>query len=207
MTLSVDQLLAWLLIYGYPFLFFAVLISALGAPLPANILLLAAGGFIAQGSLDLWTVLGLVFFAAILGDCVLYMVSRWAGETLVQRHSHRIGLGASRLDAARTRFGAWVGLSVFVTRWLLTPFAMPATVLAGISNYPVIRFAGVVFVGELLWTGGFVAIGFVFGESWSSVMETVSDSVGLIAGLGITGAAVWLLVAQMQSRGTITKNI
>ena len=206
MSLSVDQLLAWLLIYGYPFLFFVVLVSALGAPLPANILLLAAGGFVAQGSLDLWTVLGLVLLAAILGDCVLYSVFRWAGEALVHRHGHRIGVGSRRLDAVRTRFGSWLGLSVFFTRWLLTPFALPATVLAGISHYPVVRFAALVIAGESLWTSGFVALGYIFGESWSSLMETVSDSVGVIAGLGITGAAVWLLVVQLRSRGT-TNNI
>lgn len=206
MSFSIDQLLAWLLIYGYPFLFFAVLVSALGAPLPANILLLAAGGFVAQGSLELWKVLGLVLFAAILGDCVLYWVFRWAGETLVRRHGHYIGVGSRRLDTVRIRFGSWVGLNVFFTRWLLTPFALPATVLAGISHYPVLRFAGLVFAGESLWTGGFVALGYIFGESWSSLMDTVTDSIGLVTGIGITVVAIWALVVYTRARTSTIDN-
>ena len=200
MSISTDQLLTWLLLYGYPALFAVVLAGSLGLPIPTDLLILAAGGFVAEGDLNLITVLGLVFVAAIIGDCTVYFVARWAGRRAVSRYGGRVGLGPERLAAAEIRFGGWLGLSVFMTRWLLTPLSLPATVLAAVGRYPAVSFVGFAAVGEVLWTGVFVGIGYVFGESWSGVLQIVQDSVGLAAGLGVAVLALVLLVMVLRSR-------
>src|SRR4029078_3771663 len=94
------------------------------------------GGFVASGDLDLIVVLALVFGAAILGDCLVFGAARWLGHGGVTRHGQRFGLGEERLAAARLRFGAFLGLSVFMTRWLLTPLSLPATGLAALGRPP-----------------------------------------------------------------------
>ncbi|HZQ98629.1 MAG TPA: DedA family protein [Chloroflexota bacterium] len=206
MAISVDQLLTALLVYGYPALFAVVLAGSLGVPIPTDLLILAAGGFAAEGELDLVTVLGLVFAAAILGDCTVYGVARWAGDAAVRRHVGRVGLSAERLAAAEARLGTWLGLGVFMTRWLLTPLSLPATLLAAIGRYPAPWFVAFAAAGELLWTGVFVGIGYLFGESWSGILQIVQDSVGLVAGLGVAAVAIgmllWLVRARSPGRGT-----
>jgi membrane-associated protein len=189
-----DQLLTWLLLYGYPLLFAVVLVGSLGAPIPNNILILAAGGLAAEGDLELPIVLAVVFGAAILGDLAVFAVCRRLGEHAVVRYGARVGLTRDRLAAARTRFGTWVGLSVFLTRWLLTPLALPAGVLAGIGRYSASAFVGCAVAGELLWTAGYVGVGYLFGESWSGILDTASDSAGLVAALGVAVLALGLLV-------------
>ncbi len=193
MSLSADQLLTWLLLYGYPVLFVTVLIGSIGVPIPVNVLVLAAGGFVADGDLDLLPVALVVFGAAVLGDCLVYGVARWAGEEAVQRHGARLGLGPARLDAVRARFGGWLGAAVFSTRWLLTPLAFPTSIVAGVSRYPLAFFAAFAVAGEALWTGAYLAIGYVFGQSWPSIAETVQDAAQLAAGLGLVVAALALL--------------
>jgi membrane-associated protein len=206
MAFSIDQHLTWLLVYGYPALFAVVLAGSLGVPIPTDLVILAAGGFVAEGELDMVTVLGLVFAAAILGDCVVYGVARWAGDAAVRRHVGRIGLSAERLAATEARFGTWVGLGVFMTRWLLTPLSLPATLLAAIGRYPAPWFVAFAAAGEMLWTGVFVGIGYLFGASWSGILQIVQDSVGLVAGLGVAAVAigllVWLVRPRPPGRGT-----
>jgi membrane protein DedA with SNARE-associated domain len=193
MSLSSDQLLTWLLLYGYPTLFGVVLLGSIGVPIPVNALVLAAGGFVATGELDLLPVVLVVLAAALLGDCLVYAVGRWAGEAAVHRHGARFGLGPARLAAVRARFTAWEGAAVFLTRWLLTPLAFPTSILAGASAYPALGFASYAALGEALWTGVYVGVGYVFGASWSGISDTVQDSAGLLAGLGIAALALALL--------------
>jgi membrane-associated protein len=199
-SLATDQLLTWLLLYGYPILFAVVLAGSIGLPMPTNLLVLAAGGFVAEGELDLVAVVALVLSAAVLGDAAAYLLARWAGEEVVHRHGGRVGLGPARLAAARGRFGRWLGLSVFVTRWLVTPLALPATVVAAVSRYPAPRFAAAAVGGEALWTLAYVGLGYVFGESWSGVADWVQDSAGLLAGLGVAGIAAALLWLLLRAR-------
>src|SRR5262245_32463993 len=100
MTLSTDQLLTWLLQYGYPVLFGTVLAGSLGLPIPNNLLILAAGGLAAEGDLDLAVVLTVVFVAAILGDALVFGLAWWLGEHAVVRHGARVGLTEARLSSA-----------------------------------------------------------------------------------------------------------
>ena len=201
MSFAADDLLTALLVYGYPVLFGVVLAGSMGLPIPTDLFVLAAGGFVASGELDLATVVALVFAAAILGDCLVFAVARWLGHEVVARHGGRFGLGEERLTAARTRFGAVLGLSVFMTRWLLTPLSLPATVLAALGRYPVYTFAAIAAVGEVIWTGIFVGLGYAFGESWSSLVGWVEDSAGLLAGLCLAAVAAVLLFCLLRSRG------
>jgi membrane-associated protein len=202
-TLSTDQLLTWLLLYGYPVLFGAVLAGSLGVPIPNNLLILAAGGFAAEGDLDLVLVLVVVFVAAILGDAVVFAAAWSLGERAVVRYGARVGLTEARLAATRRRLGAGVGLSVFMTRWLLTPLALPAGVLAGIGRYPPPAFVVCAVAGEALWTGAFVGLGYAFGESWSGILDIVQDSIGVVLGLALAAGALGLLVFVWSRRGVV----
>lgn len=76
----IDQLLSAFALYGLPILFGALLIGAVGIPMPASMMLLAAGSFVAQGDLSLWWVLALASTAAILGDNVGYCIGRCRGR-------------------------------------------------------------------------------------------------------------------------------
>jgi membrane-associated protein len=199
-SLSTDGLLTAILVYGYPVLFGIVLAGSLGVPIPTDLMLLAAGGFVASGDLDLVTVLLLVFVAAVAGDCVVFLVARWLGHEAVTRHGARFGLGAERLAHAQTRLGAWVGAGVFLTRCLLTPLSLPTTVLAAVGRYPFGVFALIAAFGEAVWTAAYVGVGYLFGESWSALGDWISDKAGLIGGLCLAGVALAALVWLVRSR-------
>jgi membrane protein DedA with SNARE-associated domain len=70
---------------------------------------------------------------------------------------------------------------------LTSPLALPTGVLAGIGRYPS------AVAGEILWTGAFVGLGYWFGASWSGLLETVEDSLGILVGLCLAAAALGLL--------------
>jgi len=186
------QLLGLLALYGYVVVFGTVFVSALGAPLPASLVLLAAGGFASSGDLNPVLVVAATAAGAFLGDCAIFGLARWAGVAAIQRYGGNVGLTGERIQAARDKMGRWTGASIFLTRWLITPLALPVDVVAGVSQYSFLAFALFSLLGETLWGIVYVGAGYLFGENWESVSGILSDSATLL--LGVTLLIVALIV-------------
>jgi membrane protein DedA with SNARE-associated domain len=174
-----DTLLTALLAYGAPALGLALLIVALGIPLPATLLLLASGAFARQGMLDARLALGLGLLGSVLGDSGSYCLGRCGSALVLKRVEGRAIW--RRAQASFERRGA---LAIFLTRFMLTPLALPTNLIAGSSRYAFARFLALDVLGELVWIALYGGLGYAFADQW----ETVSDLAG-----NLTGALIGLL--------------
>ena len=183
-----DLLLTGLLNHGSLLLGLVLFFAALGVPLPATMLLLAAGAFAQQGVLP-WLSAGLIGIAsAILGDFASYAMGRMAGPRLPQRLT---STAAWQRAADRfSRSGFW---AVFLSRFIFTPIAFPINLLAGSTGFAWIRFAMAVIVGEVIWVILFGGLGAVFADSWEFLSAIASDVTGLLIGFLIAGYGLWRL--------------
>jgi membrane protein DedA with SNARE-associated domain len=184
----IDQLLSAFALYGLPVLFGALLIGAVGIPMPASLMLLAAGSFVAQGDLSFWSVLALASLAAILGDNVGYCIGRCGGRRVVLRVSQRIG-GEERLLRAEewTRRWGWAG--IFFSRWLVTPLGSWVNLASGLGLYSWPRFLFLVVAGEMLWVALYVVLGKIFSDQVLVLSEFLGDLTWSVVGLFV---AFWL---------------
>ncbi|MBI3970533.1 MAG: VTT domain-containing protein [Chloroflexi bacterium] len=184
-----QALYALLPTYGYAVLGAASFAGAVGAPLPVTFLLLAAGALASEGVLQLVPAFAAVLAAAVAGDCMGYAIGAYAGRPLLVGAGPRAGLTGERLAAAERAFAKWGGGAVWITRWLLTAVAPAVNVLAGANRY---RFPGFLLfdaLGEALWAGGYLGLGWAFGDVWSEL----EDLVGSVTGLAAAVAAVVIL--------------
>ncbi len=108
-----DQLLAVVASYGLPALFCVLVLAAIGFPLPATLLLIAAGSFVAQEQMNLWQVLIVSSIGAILGDQIGYALGRYGGRNVVSRLSKR---WSGQLGRAESFTSRWGGASIFFSR-------------------------------------------------------------------------------------------
>lgn len=161
-------------------------LAALGVPLPATMLLLAAGAFARQGVLEPATSAATGVAAAVAGDMGCYLAGRLMGQRLPM--SWRTGPVWQRAADTFARQGAW---AVLLTRFLLTPLALPVNLLAGSTRYPWHRFLLPVLVGELVWVALFGGLGYVFADRWEWVSAWVEDSAGLLLGGLLAAAGLW----------------
>jgi len=168
-----DYLLATLGVYGVPVLFAALLVGSAGVPLPASLLLVAAGSFVEQGELELWPVLALSAAGAVLGDQIGYALGRWGGRRLTRRLGRFVG-GEEKLEDAEEWLKRREGAGVFLSRWLLTPLGPVVNVTAGATEYPWPRFLLYDVLGEALW----VAIYVLLGKFFSDRVQALSDLLG-----------------------------
>jgi membrane-associated protein len=193
-------LIAWLAVYTYPVAALTVLVGSIGVPLPSAMIVLAAGSISTDGDPDFWLLFGVILAAAVIGDVTSYSVGRWASHLVVDRFGSRVGLTRERVATAEQRFERWGGLAVLVTRCLLTGFALPTNLAAGASTYPIAQFLLYVVVGEAIWTGQFLALGWLFGPSWVSLLDYMDDAVTALTALAAAAILVFLLVRLLRTK-------
>lgn len=129
--------------------------------LPGDSLLFAAGTFAASGSLEIWTLMGLLAIAGILGDAVNYSVGRYLGPKVLSGQ-HRF-LKKEYLDRTTEFYVKYGGKTIIFARFLpiIRTFA-PFLAGVGAMNYS--RFAIFNVTGAVLWVIGFCGAGYLFGN-------------------------------------------
>jgi membrane protein DedA with SNARE-associated domain len=190
-----DALLTSVLVYGPPILGLVLLVGALGIPIPGTMLLLAAGAFVRQGVLSPAPAAALALLGVVLGDCGGYLLGRMAGTRLAQR----FGSGATWLRAEAT-FRRWGGIAIVLTRFFLTPLAVPTNLIAGASAYPAGRFLFLDVSGELVWVLSYGALGYLFASSWETLNALIGNLTGIL--VGVLGLAFAAMLAYRFRRGT-----
>lgn len=179
-----DLLLTGLLNYGSILLGGTLFLAALGLPLPATMLLLAAGAFSQQGIVDVQTGSFAAITGAVSGDACSYLLGRYGWERLA-RLPGLTTLRATLAPHSRASriFSRWAGWSVLLTRFALTPLALPVNLLAGSTRYPWTHFMGMVVLGECLWVAIFLNLGRIFAQQWESLSQLATNITGLLVGL------------------------
>ena len=157
--------------YGYPVLWLAVFIAAVGFPLPTPLILLAAGAFAVQGDFNIVLLLGITLTAASCGDNVGYFIGRrWGGRPLnwlVQpRRLHFIPVGMiTRSRLYFKRRGAW---AIFFSRFLLPALGGVTNLLAGAEHYPYRSFLLCDITGDALGVAIPLSLGYGLGACWKA---------------------------------------
>lgn len=185
--------LGWVIDYGAPMIFGVLLLGGAGAPLPTVLIVIATGAFIRQEMLSLYTTPLLGLIGVVIGDSLVYGVGRFASQWIERR------FGASdSWKSAQRRFEKRGGIAIYLTRWLITPLAVPTNLVAGSSRYPIGRFLFYDTAGELTWLILFGGIGYAFGDQWALITDIVSNFSGLIGSILAIGGGIYLLVWYMQ---------
>ncbi|HEY0546926.1 MAG TPA: DedA family protein [Pyrinomonadaceae bacterium] len=193
-----DYLLSTLGVYGLPVLFVILLVGCIGVPMPASLLLLAAGSFVEQGELSLWPTLLLSAGGAIIGDNIGYALGRWGGRRVSKRLGNLIG-GEERLKSAERWLNHWGGAGIFLSRWLFTPLGPVINLTSGLTGYSWPRFLCYDIAGEVLWVVLYVSLGRAFSSSVQAMSEVVGDFTWAIIGLLFVAILGWKFVQYFRS--------
>lgn len=180
-----DFFLTQVINYGAPLVGLILLLGALGLPVGASVVVIAAGAFSQQGLLDWLHAAAIGLAGALIGDALSFGMGYFAKDWT---HNH-FGNSPVWINA-RNSFQQRAGLAVFLTRWLVTAFAIPTNLVAGGSGYKFSRFMLYDIMGEILWIILYGGLGYVFGSQWEIVSEFLSNFGGLILGLVIFGFGV-----------------
>ena len=127
--------------------------------LPGDSLLFAAGTFAALDALNIYYLIGLLMFAAILGDTVNYSIGHYLGE----RAYNIKWIKKEYFDKTHAFFEKHGGKTIFLARFV--PIVRTfAPFVAGIGKMSYGYFITYNFVGGITWVLLFTLAGYFFGN-------------------------------------------
>ena len=156
------------------------LLSCLALPVPASLVMLAAGGFAAAGDLVLWQVAAAAFAGAVAGDHAGFLLGRSLGAALLARLSRapkRAAVIARAGDYLRARGAA----AVFLSRWLFSPLGPYVNLAGGAAGLGFRRFTPPDLAGEALWVGLYTGLGFAFADRIVALGQLLGNASGALA--------------------------
>lgn len=184
-----------------PFLFMAVLLSSGGAPVPGAIALLFAGALIEAGELNPLLAGIFALSGAVTGDQLGYQIGYRAGH-LIEGRLAKNPARAKKISRAKAAMRKRGGLSIYFSRWLLTPLGPTINLIAGAGNMPWSRFTFWSVIGELTWVCVLIPVGYIFSSSIEKTAYIVGDAIWMItAGFValVIGYQVWLFLNKRNS--------
>lgn len=170
---------------GYVGVAIAVALETIVAPVPSEIILPMAGWKVSQSAADpsvlepltglpwnLPLAVGLATAGSLVGAVVGYYIGAWGGRPLLDRYGRYVGIGADDLDRADRWFDRWGGWAVFFGR--MVPLVRTfVSYPAGISRMPLPRFLLFTTLGSVPWNLGLIYAGFLVGENYPVIEETI----------------------------------
>jgi len=185
-------------VIGFVFVECALLI---GFFLPGDTLLFAGGllaADVARGVSVVWLAFG-VLAAAILGECVGYLLGARMGTVVVHRPRGRV-LTSENLSRAERFYQRYGVMAIIAARWI--PWVRTlAPLLAGAARMPWPRFMLANVVGALCWGPTLMVLGY-FAASTPLLKHASLGVAAAVVGLAsIAGLVRWRKAARKQSRG------
>ncbi len=196
-----DNLNAFLDLYGLAAIFVLMLIKSAGVPIPipADAIMLATAARAVEGRLVLWQAFILLLIALVVGGTIQYALARRLGRGFLTRFGRYIGITPARLDSVggRMQKGGPVGIGLAI----LTPGVRSVAVAAcGLAALPL----RTVIIGLTLGSGLFLALHFFLGFIGGTLLNSIGNVVSLPLLLAIIivvlaiGLGVWVLIRRRQ---------
>lgn len=182
-----DYFLTGMVNYGAVILGLVLLAGGMGIPLPGTLMVIVAGAFVRQGIIEIAPTMTLGLIGIVIGDSLSYAMGHFA-KGWVER---KFGRNKSWISAQAT-FQKRGGIAIYLTRFLITPLAVPTNLIAGSSGYTYKRFLAYVLAGEATWLLLFGGLGYAFGSQWEVINQLISDSSGFVLGLVALVASAYL---------------
>jgi len=197
-----DFLLTQIINYGAPLFGLILFLGALGLPIGASVVLIAAGAFAQQGVLNGWSAASLGLIGAILGDALSFGIGYYGKDWVDSRFDT-----SSTWKSARDVFETRAGMAVYFTRFLVTALAIPTNLIAGGSGIRFRTFITYDSLGELTWIILYGGLGYLFGSQWELVSSFISNFGGLAFGLVLLGGGIWLGIRRLRKNTAETNSL
>lgn len=182
-----NSIFTLILVYGYPAIALAVFLTSAGIPLPGIAIILVSGSLAASDNHNLLLLFFLITICSVAGDVVDYFLGLKLGMPLIEKLSSRSKLIRRTFHTVEHLFGKWSGMSVFLTRWLISPLGPTVSFLAGITRYPFRKFLLFDLLGQILSAIIFLGLGYFFSVDWPILWNDLTNFdrilIGTVLGL------------------------
>ncbi len=158
-------------------------------------------GFLARmGYLNPFLAGACIAIGNLLGDVALYWLGFHHGKKFVKRWGKYAGLTETSVEKAHHIFHKHKSRILLISK-MTNGFGLAMAILfsAGTVRIPFKTYMFWNVIGECLWTGGLVSVGFFFGHLYVTI-DNIIARIGLIAILGVILLVVFFRIKKYVKR-------
>ncbi len=189
--------------FGLPALSGVLLATEAGlpVPVPADLVMLAAGERAAAGDVPLWGAVLALEIAAVAGTCLLFVLARGPARALVHRVGRHVGLTEARMGRAAELIDQRGRSAMVVGR--ATPGLRTVTVVAAAATGAHPRRAlPALVLGSTIFFQAHLVLGYLAGDAARALFDRARGPLLVtVAVVAVVGLAV--LVARRGRRGGV----
>lgn len=141
---------------------------------------MVCGAILAMGFLSFWPVYAVLMLGDLIGDTFWYFMGHRFGEKFAAKFGKYFGITEDHVLKIRNIFHKYRKSLLFfskITNGL--GFSVAVLFTAGMSRIKFWRFISINALGQLFWSGGLIAVGFLFGDLYLRI-NSVTGKVSLI---------------------------
>ena len=183
----------WITQYGYGAIFVLLMLGIVGLPVPDETLLTFAGYLVFKQKLTFLPTLATAFLGSSCGITVSYACGRGLGVYLVRKVGPLLRLKPEHLSQVQTWFARW-GKYTLIIGYFVPGVRHVTAFVAGSSKLSLPVFALFAYSGALVWTSSFIGLGYLFGEEWAHLSDTLHRPLIMLAALISLALALYLLL-------------
>lgn len=196
--------LEWFAAYGLPVYFLILGLSSFGIPMPVKLLMLVVGATVQQGEMSFAEALAIGSLGAIAGDQVGYFLGRTGGRAVIEKVTARFN-GAEMLARAERFSERWGMMSIFFSRWLVTPVGPWLNLISGSTRFPWVWFTIIGAIGETLWILIYILLGLFFSDRVQETADVLVNLSMVLFGLVVAAVLGWKVLRFFRNEDSALK--
>ena len=186
--------------FTYLGIFLILFLGGVGAPIPEELPVLAAGALAHEGYMRWWIALPVCLFGVLAGDSVLYWVGHHWGEHILEWSIVRRVLTERRERALIEAYRRHAAKTVFMARHVMGVRAA-AFLTAGIARVPFWKFVLVDGAAALAGVPTGFALAYFFTDQLEAILHDVRRVERWLTLVALLALATWIaIVAWRKSR-------
>ncbi len=191
--------LQWIAQHGYAGIFSLLVFGIVGLPVPDEWLLTFSGYLVFKRTLSFIPTFVAAFFGSACGITVSYTLGRIFDTYVLVKYGSVVHITPARLARVHSWFerrGRWT---------LLVGYFIPGVrhltgYVAGASELSFSNFALFAYTGAFFWAAIFITLGYVLGEEWNRVSQSVDQTQVLMIGLAAAAVIAWFVFRYLRRR-------
>jgi membrane protein DedA with SNARE-associated domain len=185
--------------YGYGGIFVLLMLGIVGLPVPDETLLVFCGYLISRGRLN---PVG-AFVSALAGSwggiTLSYVIGRTLGLGVVHRFGKYLHITEERLQRVHRWFDR-VGHWALLFGYFIAGVRHFTAIVAGTSKLSFPSFMAYAWTGGLLWVTTFLTLGYVVGENWKQISESIHEYVLYVSIVLVVAACCYYVVKRKSQK-------
>jgi membrane protein DedA with SNARE-associated domain len=189
----------WIAQYGYVGIFSLLVFGIVGVPVPDEWLLTFSGYLVYKGTLSFVPAFAAAFAGSACGITFSYLLGRVFDTYVLMKYGRICHLTPERLALVHSWFerrGRWTLLIGYFVPGVrhLTGYVAGASML----NFP--SFALFAYSGAFCWAAVFITLGFLLGEQWNRVLESIHETGTWLIGLAAASVLAYVIIVYLRRR-------